>query len=58
MQLELNTDFCNEFFHTLTAAESWNGVCLKNGRFSYRRSKRKGGGVPSSTRGIQEGPFL
>jgi hypothetical protein len=41
MRLELNIDFCNGFFYTLTAEKSLNSACRRNGRFSCMRSKRK-----------------
>jgi hypothetical protein len=41
MRLELNIDFCNGFFYTLTAEKSLNSACRRNGRFSCTRSKRK-----------------
>jgi hypothetical protein len=41
MKLELNIDFCNEFFNILTEAKSLSSVCRKNGRFSCVRSTRE-----------------
>ena len=41
MKPELDIDFCNGFFYTLTEEKSLNSVCRFNGRFLCIRSKRK-----------------
>src|SRR5262249_51676115 len=40
-QLELDIDFCNEFFYTLTEEKWRTSECRFNGRFSCVRSTRK-----------------